>query len=269
METDSQMLNDKETHLRSHVAASLMLLVVAWPCFGEAVRIPRQLPRVNSDAVAQTACSDTGVAPKSDEDRLLVTGGTLMLTGRSQRKGGTYVVEASRHPAAACADSIVQLYLFRDGNLVGPATPNGLPSRSAHFQSFALVDPEHLRYVVADSTSAASRCTRTRSARPVETTTLLHGSQGWTLRMDPYAGTSYQARQPSRYPLDAKGHRNEGQVVVHVSVDKDGFPANLSIARPSQHRELNEAAIEYVRHSCFDPGKPSVDVPVNFSLNRL
>jgi TonB family protein len=263
--------------IRLHVAAALLFVLALWPQVGHPISIlsetikpaPRVLSHPTSQTVAEGSCPDEGAPPMTDEDRSLVTGGQRTFTGRSQRKGNTYVAEATSHPIGSCADTTVQLYLFRDGKFVGAATPYSLPSKQAHFESFTLVDPVHLRYVVADSTSTDTRCARTRSRRPEATTTLMLGAQGWTLRMDPYANVSYQARQPLRYPREPNGHLNEGKVVVHATVDKDGFPADIRITRGSSHPELDQAAIEYVRRNCFNPAESSVDVPVNFSVHKL
>ncbi|GGY28267.1 hypothetical protein GCM10008098_21760 [Rhodanobacter panaciterrae] len=263
--------------IRSHVAATLLFLLALWPqpghptpILGQAINpVPRQLPSATSQTVAEGSCPDESLLLVNDEDRSLVTGGQPTFTGRSQRMGNTYVAEATTHPIGNCADTSVQLYLFLDGKFVGAATPHSLPSKQAHFESFTLIDPEHLRYVVADSASTDTRCARTRSRRPEATTTLVLGAQGWTLHMDPYADVSYQARQPLRYPLDPNGHRNEGQVVVHATVDKDGFPADIRIMRRGSHPELDQAAIEYVRRRCFNPAESSVDIPVNFSVHKL
>lgn len=263
--------------LRSCVGAALLLVLALWAhgshptaILGEAVNAQLQLPPpINSQAVAKASCADQGTPPLNDEDRFLVTDDRRKLTGRSQRKGNTYVTEATSRPAGGCADTTVQLYLFRDGGFVGPATPYSLPAKRARFESFLLVDPEHLRYVVADSAVRDSRCVRIHSRQPEFTTTLIKGTRGWTLRMDFHATTSYQLRQPPRYPRDAHGHLNEGTVLVHVSVDKDGFPMDVRITRGSSHPELDKRAIESLRGGCFDPAKSSVDIPVRFSINHL
>lgn len=259
----------------SHVAATLLFMLALWsqasyatPALSQASHPVPLLRSATQQAAGEASCSGHRGVLVSDEDRLLAAGGKRIFTGRSQRKGDTYVAEATSHRDGSCADATVQLYLFHDGKFVGAATPYSLALKQARFESFALVDPEHLRYVVADSTSADTRCARTRGRHPQATTTLVLDAHGGTLRMDPRATWSYQARQ-LRYPLDANGHLNEGKVVVHVTVDKDGFPADIRITQESSHPELNQAAIESVRRSCFNPAEPGVDVPVNFSVRTL
>lgn len=260
----------------SRLAVTLLFCCALWPAAGHPTPRPDQAagvgPRAPVSATARTAsaahCPDRRGVPGSEEDRILVAGGKRVLTGRSQRNGPAYVAEATSDRGGDCAHATVQLYLFRDGRFVGAATPYSLPLRQAHFASFTLVDPRHLRYVVADSIAADTRCVRSRSSRPQVTTMLVPTAQGWAVRMDPLATWSYQARQ-RRYPLDANGHLNEGSVVVHASVDKDGFPSGIRVTQASPHAELNQAAIEFVRRGCFNPAEPGVDIPVNFSAHKL
>lgn len=157
--------------------ALLVLLLVFWP--------RHDRPRAGNDTVAYVprplhplaastvpSCRDEGAAPTGDEDRFLLTGGQRALTGRSQRNGDTYVAEATSHSGPDCADTTVQLYLFRSGGFVGPATPEALSMGTTRFASFELVDPEHLRYVVDDSGGPAAAAT----------STLLKRADGWVIR---------------------------------------------------------------------------------------
>ena len=216
-----------------------------------------------TDAFAAPApdCPTTGVAPTSDEDRYLVTGGERALTGRWQRNGGTYVAEAITHAGTDCADARVQLYLFRDGGFVGPATPHGVDAKGGHFAAFTLVDPEHLTYTADAAASTQSRCERAGNTRPpaatTGATTLVREPQGWTIHMERPGDTFHQPRQAPRYPPDTHGHRHEGTVVIHVEVDKEGFPS-MSRRRTSRIRS-------WIRR----PSSPfAVDASIRHSRNR-
>lgn len=255
--------------------AALVLLVVLWPHRSHPAPsatvnyVPRPLQPMHAQTDATIGCPGDAAPPGSDEDRFLVTGGERTLTGRAQRNGGTYVAEAISHPDTDCSNATVQLYLFRDGGFVGAATPENLPVRNVGFASFELPDPEHLRYAISPVDAGQSRCARSHSTSRFATSVLVKQSQGWMVRMDPSADVSYQARETVHYPLDTHGHRNAGKVLVHVDVDKDGFPTNVRITQGSSHPELDKAAVDSVRHGCFDPAQSSVEVPVNFSLSTL
>lgn len=262
--------------LRTRVGTALLLAPLLWSPSGHTTSLqpdtlspPPRLASSKPATMAKAGCANHGTAPVSEEERLLLSPGARKLTGRSQRKGSTYVAEATSRAAGGCAKTTVQLYLFRAGRFIGPATPYSLPAKTARFESFSLVDPEHLRYVVADSAASDSRCVRIHSRRPTATTTLINGTQGWTLHMDVNASVSCQARTAPSYPRDAQGHFNQGTVLLHVTVNKDGFPTGVRVTRGSSHPELDQRAIASLRAGCFDPAKPSVDVPVRFAINHL
>lgn len=81
------------------------------------------------------------------------------------------------------------------------------------------------------------------------------------------------ARVQPAYPPEAARVKAEGSVVVKVDVAADGIPANVTLAKRSGERALDEAALEAVRQWRFEPairnGKPvasTVEVPVDFTM---
>lgn len=138
---------------------------------------PRPLQPMPDAWTGQAACRGAGPVPANDEDRYLITGGQRTLTGRSQRRGDTYVAEAISHAGASCDESTVQLYLFHQGGFVGPATPASLEMAKAHFGAFILVDSEHLHYAISSHDGSEADATSTLVKRP----------QGWIVQMAPGA----------------------------------------------------------------------------------
>lgn len=82
------------------------------------------------------------------------------------------------------------------------------------------------------------------------------------------------ARVQPAYPADAARVKAEGSVVVKVDVGVNGMPTNVTLAKRSGERALDEAALEAVRQWRFEPairnGKPvasTVEVPVDFTTD--
>ncbi|TBR36818.1 MULTISPECIES: hypothetical protein [Dyella] len=123
-----------------------------------------------------TRCTRENVQPHNDEDRFLLTGGQRLLTGRSQRKGDTYVAEAATGLDQACRPDDVQLYVFRRGVFVGTALEEAASKASARLADFELSDDLHLRINLAPC--KAEIC-EAPIARQVE---LLHDAGGWVLK---------------------------------------------------------------------------------------
>ncbi len=80
---------------------------------------------------------------------------------------------------------------------------------------------------------------------------------------------------PPSYPEIARRNGWEGRVLVRVEVSAEGRPVSTAIARSSGYGVLDQAALRAVKSWRFQPrtvaGLPapgSVEVPVNFSLNR-
>ena len=80
---------------------------------------------------------------------------------------------------------------------------------------------------------------------------------------------------PPSYPEIARRNGWEGRVMVRVEVSAEGRPLSTAIAKSSGYGVLDQSALRAVKSWRFQPrtvaGIPttgSVEVPVNFALNR-
>jgi len=80
---------------------------------------------------------------------------------------------------------------------------------------------------------------------------------------------------PPFYPETARRSGWEGRAVVRVEVSADGLPLSVTLAKSSGYGVLDQSALRAVKSWRFQPRtvggvtmKGTVDVPVNFSLNR-
>jgi len=87
------------------------------------------------------------------------------------------------------------------------------------------------------------------------------------------ARPSFNPKPP--YPSEARRLRQEGRVVLQVTVSAEGRATNVSILRSSGVASLDESAVATVRRWTFDPARlagvaiPSkVEVPVTFTLSN-
>lgn len=83
------------------------------------------------------------------------------------------------------------------------------------------------------------------------------------------------ARIQPDYPPMAYRNREEGSVLVRAEIGADGVPGEVTLARRSGSRDLDNAALAAVRQWHFRPaisnGKPvasAVEVPVDFKLGE-
>lgn len=129
-----------------------------------------------SEGVGTGQCSAAAPAPRSDEDRFLLTGGQRLLTGRAQRKGDTYVAEAAARFDDACHPESLQLYVFRSGVFVGTALENAVSAASAKLADFQLADDQHLNVTLVPCKGDACGAQDVRQIR------LLHGTGGWMVQ---------------------------------------------------------------------------------------
>ncbi len=142
--------------------------------------VPRPLkpmaPSGRTTAPAPTQCTAPTVAPKSDEDRFLLTG-QRMLTGRAQRKGDTYVAEAAVSVNDQCQPNALQLYVFRHGVFIGTALEAAASPATTRLMAFDLADDQHLRITLAQCTDKPGDC----AATTIRQIAVLPGAGGWTL----------------------------------------------------------------------------------------
>ncbi|MGH8213055.1 MAG: TonB family protein [Rhodanobacteraceae bacterium] len=92
----------------------------------------------------------------------------------------------------------------------------------------------------------------------------------------PSADITYKNRFPPSYPAEALAKREQGKVVLDVTVDAQGNVQGVQV--DSEHsaasQELRQAAMAAATHWKFNPGmqngKPAggtIEIPVNFALN--
>ena len=78
-----------------------------------------------------------------------------------------------------------------------------------------------------------------------------------------------------RYPVEARGDRAEGKVIVKAVIKEDGTVGDVEVVRSSGFQSLDHAALELMRHAGpFNLprtlGKPqvTVQIPLNYRLDR-
>lgn len=85
----------------------------------------------------------------------------------------------------------------------------------------------------------------------------------------------YKHKPLPPYPQDARKNSIEGTVYLHVVVDSEGRPEQVTLAKSSGYHNLDNSAIEHVKSTwTFYPGekdntptKTTVTVPIIFKLN--
>ena len=84
----------------------------------------------------------------------------------------------------------------------------------------------------------------------------------------------YRTHPAPEYPTVARRLREEGSVLVRVSISADGLPTAVAVERSCGHPLLDDAAVEAVRRSTFEPARAAgTPVPsravlaVRFSLD--
>jgi protein TonB len=78
-----------------------------------------------------------------------------------------------------------------------------------------------------------------------------------------------------RYPVEARGDRAEGKVIVKAVIKEDGTVGHVEVVRSSGFQSLDQAALELMRHAgpfnlSHALGKPQVivQIPLNYRLDR-
>jgi protein TonB len=84
---------------------------------------------------------------------------------------------------------------------------------------------------------------------------------------------NYAGACPISYPERARKRNQQGTVVVHALIGSDGKPIEVTVARSSGHRLLDEAAQEAIADCAFVPQKVGgravkaiVEIPIPFKL---
>lgn len=92
--------------------------------------------------------------------------------------------------------------------------------------------------------------------------------------IQPTFETNY-ATNPITYPPQARRAGEQGRVLLHVLVDTNGLPAKIEIKQSSGYAQLDNAAIEAVKHWKFTPARQGplpveawATVPISFSLTQ-
>lgn len=235
--------------------------------------VPRPLqPMASSDDRARTCTDATGVAAANDEDHFLLAGGRRQLTGRSQRKGDTYVAEAVVQRDAQCQPSAVQLYVFRHGVFIGTPMETPIDPRQVRLSAFALTDDGQLSYTLQRCDARAGSCSPDETYRA----RLQPGSGGWVLAYGgsgDAAGVEIISRPPPHYPDEAVRQHHEGTVLLVVTIGADGLPLDVAVEQSSGFAELDAAALASARGWRFHALQPDgtattakARVPVRFHL---
>jgi protein TonB len=88
-------------------------------------------------------------------------------------------------------------------------------------------------------------------------------------------GAGYLSRTKPVYPLEARRLRQEGLVILSLTVMVDGSGAEIRLKQSSGHHLLDEAALEAVKHWRFAPARVGstavsarVEVPIRFKLSN-
>lgn len=88
------------------------------------------------------------------------------------------------------------------------------------------------------------------------------------------AKPNYLRNPPPKYPAESRKLREEGLVLLKVSVTAEGRAADVQLQRSSGFARLDEAALKAVRRWEFNPARAgvtpvacAVEVPVRFGLN--
>ena len=262
-------------------AIALLLLVVYWvhrpaaPAVDPTAAlhyVPRPLQPMTSDEPVQTCADATGVAATSDEDRFLLAGGRRQLTGRSQRRGDTYVAEAVVQRDAGCEPSAVQLYVFHRGVFVGTPMEAPVDPRQVRLDAFALADDGQLSYTLQRCDARAGHCSPEETYRA----RLQPGRGGWVLAYGGSGdtpGVEIISRPPPHYPDEAIRQHHEGTVLLVVTIGADGLPLDIAVEQSSGFAELDAAALASAKDWRFHALQPDgsattakARVPVRFHL---
>jgi periplasmic protein TonB len=90
---------------------------------------------------------------------------------------------------------------------------------------------------------------------------------------EPGFGAAYLNNPPPEYPRISQRRREQGTVLLWVSVAADGRPVNWRVERSSGHERLDNAALDAVAGWRFEPARRGnrpvaapVLVPMEFRL---
>ena len=88
------------------------------------------------------------------------------------------------------------------------------------------------------------------------------------------AKPDYLRNPPPKYPAESRKLREQGVVLLKVSVTSEGRAGDVQLQRSSGFARLDQAALNAVRHWEFSPARvgltavaSAVEVPVRFGLN--
>lgn len=141
-----------------------------------------------------------------------------------------------------------------------------MPVRKPEPEVIPAVEPEPVKVLVVDNPppSPASEPIRTQVASAEQSTGVIQ----------PVATQiSYSHNPKPVYPREARRKRQEGVVLLRVTVSAHGIPITVHIQESSGHRLLDRAASKAVRNWQFIPATKggiavvgTVDVPIRFFL---
>jgi protein TonB len=180
------------------------------------------------------------------------------------------VIAATPAPVAAAARAATEAPAPRPAR---QPRPRAITATFRGVQTIDRAPPEAPRALDAPARAAPtpgpptpSRVEAAPSSRPAARAT-----DGAVLSAKP----RYRVNPAPEYPLASRRRREEGVVMVKVTVDANGAPAAISLAASSGHPLLDAAALDAVRRWTFDPARAAgvpvsslVTVPVRFSLSE-
>jgi len=162
----------------------------------------------------------------------------------------------------------IHLFLFFPGGTIfmKPAQ-YGVQSFSGASE-VALVDTIPQSYSSFAGTDQSVQKKREMGAKTQQT-----GNQG--VRVSANSNPNYFQNPPPLYPEFAKQMRQEGLVILAVTVDTNGIPIKVEINKSSGYQLLDQAALKTISHWKFLPGRigdlpveSKVTIPIRFRLRE-
>ncbi len=152
-----------------------------------------------------------------------------------------------------------------------PETPKLFHPDLAHVQPILVPQPEI--EVPSDSVSTVVAAVATASAREVQPSA--SPAVGVSQELPAMSDIAYLQQPAPRYPSQSRHAREEGLVILRVTIDETGRVVAVDIQRSSGHPRLDEEARNAVSHALFKPymdhgvARASLAViPIEFSLHR-
>jgi len=172
----------------------------------------------------------------------------------------TLLVE-NDEPAAAAAEPVAA---------VEPPAPT-IADAAPEFQMSAVDEPSAAAAPVAPPARPVQQARPAATAAPLTAKPFARSGGGSERTV---AKANYLRNPPPKYPAESRKLREQGVVLLKVSVTAEGRAADVQLQRSSSFPRLDDAAIRAVRRWEFSPARvgvtpvaSAVEVPVRFGLN--